>query len=288
MKVLLILSCFILTTSLFPAVDKKKKKKLPKVFIDKLVKVDISDKIDYIGQLRPLNEISLYSPIEGVVTWVIPQLGKRIKKNQVLAIIKQNVIGLDVLPVKIKSPISGHILRPKISKNNFVRKNTHLFSVYDSSQYKLELNISPTDSKFIDYGDKVKIDITGEIYQGTIGSLSHDIDPITGTKVVEIYLEKNIKEITPGVLAKAKFNFNERKGYLLSKKYIQKNGGKYFVRIEEKGKVKRVSVEILSRIKNMVEIKSNDLTDNQKLIIKSSVEPLLDKQEVEVVKKDKV
>lgn len=279
-----------LTLSLgLSAANKKAKDKLPKVFVEKLQVKEIFNQVTYIGNVKPVREAKIYAPVEGVLIKMLAKPGVPVKRGEPLAIIKQNVIGLEMLPVKIKAPVAGNLCRSRVSENQLVGKNQELFSIYDPSEYKVEINISPADSKLIKIADELDIKIGDKMVKGTISSISPDIDFTSGTKMVEIKLDKKASNLSKGQIAEAIFNFNKRQGFLISNKFLKKKGRKNYIRLLSKdNKVKEIEIKIKDRIKSAVEIEHAELVDDQEIITKSSVEPLLNEQSVEVIKKEKL
>ncbi len=270
---------------IFSIQAKEKKEKLPQVFVTKIAKTKISDSAEYFGKLIPLQEIKIYSPINGIVEKISAAPGNPVRKNQVLGIIKQNVIGLEVLPLKIESPITGNLYRSAVEENTFVRENTLLFTVYNPNQYKLRINIAPSDGEAISIGDKVSISFDSKETLGTIRSISPDIDTITGTRLCEIILQKNIDiKLRPGMLAKASFEFNPRKSFLINDNYIVKKGGKNLLRLVTKdNKVRELEITVKKQIKDLVEIDNKLLKEEDQIITQSTKEPLKKNQVVKII-----
>lgn len=272
-KTLAIIAILGFSSSTYAAIKPKddKKKDLPKVFTEILLKKEISKKIDYLGRLTPLNSSKIYSPIQGVVVELKTRFGGKVRKGQTLAIIKQNVVGLEVMPLKIKSPMNGFALSPKITENSFVSKNGLLFTIYDASSYKMTVNVSPKDGEKISTYSKVKIMVGEKIISGTVKFLSEDIDPMTGTRSAEIHLNTKGKRLRPGTMASANFEFDPRKSFVINKSLLKVKGSKSYLQILDKeNKIKNIDITVLSRFKDSIEIGSHLLAENMKIIVKST------------------
>ncbi len=263
----------------------KKKEILPKVYVQKMQKKKMSESASYMGKLEPAKVIRIYSPVEGIITKMKIKAGQKVKKGQILAEIQQNVIGLQVLPVKIRSSIDGHIYQPLFLENSLVNKNHQLFTIFDPTVYKLVINLTPEDTHYINLGQSMKIEIGKKNSDGIVAAIAPDIDILTGTRAVEIQIKNSESlDLRPGMIVQAGFNYNERDAYLLDKKVVKRKGDKYYLRVlDDKKEISEVEVTLGSSIKDKVEILSKDLKDGNQVVIKSSMEPLMKKQKVEIV-----
>jgi len=284
-KILLIF-LFLMHSSFAVNDEKLKKDHRPKVFTETLIKQKIRRHVTYLGKLAPTIVSKIYSPIEGVVQQLLVRPGQKVKKGQIMAILMQNLIGHQVLPLKIRAPIAGTVYRPKINQNALVQRNEHLFTIFGEKQYKINYHLSPEDANEVTLDDPVTIIINNMQYRGRIYSLAAELDLDTGTRPLEIYLPANIQKLRPGIIAKAKFEFNKHAGFLIPKNYVQQRGNKNILRLlGEDNKVKELEVKITNRIKNQIEIEADHLVEKVNLIVKSSVEPLLKGTEVLVIER---
>lgn len=286
MKKITILILVLLVSQAYAKKSSAEKEALPKVYTSKLLKKTIYTNAEYLGTLVARKKAALYSPIEGVVTKLLAKPGLPIKKGQALAEIQQNVIGLEVMPIIIKAPISGNLFRSQIRENMLVTKNFHLFTIFKPHQYNVHINVTPEDGDGLFIGKEVNARVGDISFKGKVLSVSPDLDIQTGTRLVEIELEKKInKKLHPGLVANVLFQFNKRDSFVVQKKNLKKKSGKDILRvINGKGLVEEIPVVINSSEKTNVEITSKDLVSGQEFIIKSSVEPLQESQKVQVIK----
>ena len=159
------------------------------VFVNHLKQQPIETQASYYGRLAPRNLYKVYSPLEALVIKVKAQEGRKVKRGQVLATIKKNLVDMDINPLEIRSPISGFVLNSKTEENTLVLKNQPLFTLYDGWSFQTTVHLSPDDANKLKIGDPVSLHISGVDLKGTLKNLSEGIDPLTGTRSAQVWLQ---------------------------------------------------------------------------------------------------
>ena len=258
-------------------------KRTAMVFVDHLKSQSIETQASYYGRLKPLKLFKVYSPLEALIIKVKVQEGRKVKRGQVLATIKKNVIDMDINPLEIKSPIDGFILNANAIENNLVLKNQPLFSLYDGMTFQTTVHLSPDDANKLKIGDKVSVNVSSNYLNGKINTLSEGIDPHTGTRSAHVWLESK-KGLRPGQLAKVIFTLERKKGFLISKKALQKLPDGNYINFLEDSKVKKIKVFSKRRYNDLIEVWGKGVEAKKPYVVKSSVTPLIEGQIVKITK----
>ncbi|MDC0254772.1 efflux RND transporter periplasmic adaptor subunit [Bacteriovoracales bacterium] len=274
---------FILFFIVFPLQSVQANKKIAQVFTDRLKLETIEDLAVYYGRITPKNIHKIYSPLEGLVTKIHVTQGARIKKGQTLATLKKNVLGMEINPLNLKSPINGFILEIKSSEHSLTLKNQHVLSLYDAKNFQIPLHLAPQDADKIKKGDSVTVTINNQKTLGFVRSLSQNIDPQSGTRQANIVLSSK-KKIRPGQMAKVTIQLEKHKGILVSQKVLQKKENQYYLNLIEDDKVKQVQVQTKKRQKGLLEILGKNIKPDQIFITKSSQKYLVNGQTVQIQK----
>ena len=253
------------------------------VFVDHLKQQPIETQASYYGRLTPLRLFKVYSPLEALVTEIKAQEGRRVKKGQVLARIKKNIIDMDINPLEIKSPIDGFILDINTVENNLVLKNQPLFSLYDGKTFQTTVHLSPDDANKLKIGDQVSVNVSDNYINGKLNTLSEGIDPHTGTRSAHISIESK-KGLRPGQLAKVIFTLEKKEGFLISKKALQKSPDGDYINFLKDSKVKKIKVFSKRRHNDLIEIWGKGVDTKSPYIVKSSINPLMEGKAVKVSK----
>ena len=253
------------------------------VFVDHLKQQPIETQASYYGRLTPLRLFKVYSPLEALVTEIKAQQGRRVKKGQVLARIKKNIIDMDINPLEIKSPIDGFILNINTIENSLVLKNQPLFSLYDGKTFQTTVHLSPDDANKLKIGDQVSVNVSDNYLNGKLNTLSEGIDPHTGTRSAHIWIESK-KGLRPGQLAKVIFTLEKKEGFLISKKALQKSPDGDYINFLKNSKVKKIKVFSKRRHNDLIEIWGKGVDTKSPYIVKSSINPLMEGQAVKVSK----
>ena len=186
-------------------------------------------------------------------------------------------------PLEIKSPIDGFILDINTVENNLVLKNQPLFSLYDGLTFQTTVYLSPDDANKLKIGDNVTINVSNHYLKGKLKTLSERIDPHTGTRSAHIWIDSK-KGLRPGQLAKVIFTLEKKEGFLISKNALQKSPGGDYINFLEDNKVKKVKVFSKRRHNDLIEVWGKEVNTKKPYIVKSSVNPLMEGQVVEISK----
>ncbi len=258
----------------------------PKVLTEPLKKINLYEVAHYWGRIEPLNLAHLYSPIQGIVKEIHVKPGQSVKKGDLVAVVQSSEIGLQMRPTPIRSPISGRLFGTHVSIQSLVKKDAHLFTVFDPLNFKVTLQVTPEDSKHLAPGQTLPLSMDGVNLESVVRSISPEIDLTTGTISVEVtFTHPNSEKVAlrPGQIAQAEFQFNHHEGFLLSKNNVKKRINQHFVQIvDQDHKVSEMIVEIGLRRGDQMEVLNKDLKEGDQLIIKASSEHLFTGQEVEL------
>lgn len=139
----------------------------------------------------------------GIVTEVKKQLGDRVNKDEVVAIIESNE---SLTTYQVRSLISGTIIEMHLTRGEMVSDSDHDFIVADLSEVWINLSVYQKDLPYIKLGQAAEIN-TGHkqsTVTGIISYISPIVDEQTRTATARVILKNPDGLLKPGLFVSAK------------------------------------------------------------------------------------
>lgn len=140
---------------------------------------------------------------EGIVKEVRKQIGDRVKKGEVLAVIESNE---SLAPYEVRSLINGTVINMHLTRGELISDATHAFEIADLSRVWANLTIYQKDLPFIHVGQKADIStgFDSQTIEGKISYVSPVVDENTRTAIARVELDNKNGIWRPGMLVEAK------------------------------------------------------------------------------------
>ena len=160
---------------------------------------------DLTGEIRPDPErlAHIVPRFPGIVLEVRKQIGDRVKKGEVLAIIESNE---SLAPYEVRSLIDGTVIEMHLTRGEMVNDATHAFIVADLSTVWANLNVYQKDLPYIRVGQKATVTgIEATLhYTGTISYVSPVVDETTRTATARVVVPNPHRRWRPGMFVSAR------------------------------------------------------------------------------------
>ena len=144
----------------------------------------------------------------GIVLEVRKQIGDRVKKDEVLAVIESNE---SLAPYEVRSLIDGTVIEMHLTRGEMVSDATHAFVVADLSEVWANLNVYQKDLPYIKVGQKATvfgIEKTLQ-YTGHISYVSPVVDEDTRTATARVVVPNPHRQWRPGMFVNARVVIDE-------------------------------------------------------------------------------
>ncbi len=133
----------------------------------------------------------------GVVRAIHKQLGDRVERGDVLAIVESNQ---SLQPFEVRSQISGEVLSRHATIGEFVSDGKEIFVVADLSEIWADFQVYRDDFEQIHKGQGIKVDIgTGTSIEATVHYVSPVTDEATQSKLIRAVLPNPEGKLRPGL-----------------------------------------------------------------------------------------
>lgn len=197
---------------------------------------NIESLVDFVGEVRGLNEANIYPKVSGKLIKKIADEGAIVKIGQTIALLDRDEPAMDYKEVEITAPISGVFTGYLVDLGTKLEPQDPLGSIADTSIIKVVANIPERDINRIRKNDlaKVKVDsYPGQEFTGTVDMVKANIDPNTRTAEVNIKIDNKEGKLKTGMFAKGRIIEKAYQGILIPLEAVLKEQEKSFVYISD-------------------------------------------------------
>ncbi len=144
----------------------------------------------------------------GIVLEVHKQIGDRVKKGEVLAVIESNE---SLAPYQVRSLIDGTVIEMHLTRGEMVSDATHAFVVADLRVVWANLNVYQKDLPYITVGQKATVfGIEKSLqYTGRISYVSPVVNEDTRTATARVVVPNPHRQWRPGMFVNARVVVDE-------------------------------------------------------------------------------
>jgi cobalt-zinc-cadmium efflux system membrane fusion protein len=180
------------------------------VLVAKVIRGDLEELIYMAGTVVPRAAVDVFSRVDGQLQEVKVKEGDRVKKDDLLAVVRAN----DGNPVSIRSPISGIVdhrsCEPGDIAITFDRTNAKpLFAIADTEVVKVQVGVPETLTTFMKVGMETRVRFEAypldhfplAIFKGKITSVSPTLDVRSRMARAEVTLDNRDHLLKPGMFA---------------------------------------------------------------------------------------
>ncbi|MDD5097119.1 MAG: efflux RND transporter periplasmic adaptor subunit [Candidatus Omnitrophica bacterium] len=205
-KLILIIICGVfLVSGCAPEKTKEKLIEAIPVKIDKVKLQELSEILDYSGDIKAQDEATIYPKVSGKIIEKVKEDGALINKGEVICYIDRDEVGLKFEKAPVESTLTGILGRVYVDLGENVTVNTPVAFVVSMDKVKIGLDIPEKYLPKITVGQQAIISVDSwpeEKFIGIITKVSPVVDLATRTAPVEITVENKEYRLKSGMFAK--------------------------------------------------------------------------------------
>lgn len=206
---------------------------------DTIVLKDIQETIDYVGDIRALDEVSVYPKVSGKIIKKVKDEGAAVSKAEVLAFIDRDEVGEKYEPAPVESPISGIVGRMYVDIGTQVTPQTAVALVVNMSSMTIDLNIPEKYLGNIRIGQKADLTVDAypqSAFSGEISKISPVVNPALRAAPIEITVSNPDSKLQSGMFARVRIVMREFSGVpVVIKEALLGNAPDFYVYVVESG-----------------------------------------------------
>ncbi|MEA3506319.1 MAG: efflux RND transporter periplasmic adaptor subunit, partial [Elusimicrobiota bacterium] len=150
------------------------------------------------------DQSSVYPEAEGRLSRYLVSEGDKVNKDQIIAQVDREMIGMDFEKLRVRAPVSGTVTRLYHSSGDTVSRQTPLAVIAKLDEVKVAFHIPEKDLQFVSRGNPVMLTVSsrpGKTFSGSVERISLSLDKATRSAYAEALFKNSSRSLMPGMFA---------------------------------------------------------------------------------------
>ena len=283
-KTLLMIGCAIMLFGC--GKEKKETVKLESfpVRVEAAARKPLEETLSVVGSIKAKDEAILYARVPGKLKENLLKEGDPVKKNQTVAVVERDEVGVKYEPAPVPSTLDGVVGRIYLDRGTNVTLNTPIALVVDSSELKVQADVPETYSGKVFTGQEVYVVIdnaSGKKFYAKVTKVSPVVNPGTRSFLIEAAVDNRAGVLKSGMFAEVYIVTGRKTGVLALPSDALAGDGNPYIFIVKDGKAFKRDVVTGMKTKDLTEIKKG-LSEGENVVI-FGIYGLKDESPVEIV-----
>ncbi len=208
---------------------------------------DIEDVLSVVGSLKARDEATLFSRIDGKLVENLVKEGEPIKKDQPVALVQKDEVGVKYEPAPVPSTLTGIVGRVYLDRGADVTLNTPIALVVDASTVRARADVPERYAGRVKLGQDVRVEVEaypGKIFRGVVSKESPVVDTETRSAPIEVNLDNADGRLRSGMFAKMTIVVARRAGAVVVPKEALVEGDGAFVYVIKDGRAAKRALKL--------------------------------------------
>jgi len=183
----------------------------------KIKRKDLKNEIIIAASLKAMDEAVIYPRINGKLIKNLVREGDRIKKDEPVALIKKDEVGVVYEPAPVPSTLDGYVGRVYQDVGADVNPQTPIALIVNQDYLRLQADIPEKYLGNINLGQKIYVKVEAypdKIFWGKIDKISPVVDKVSRTFLVEAVFDNKENILKSGMTAETHIILSEAKNAL--------------------------------------------------------------------------
>jgi len=228
----------------------------------------IADSINFVGEVKGINEVSVVPKVVGRLVRKIKEEGSYVKKDEVICEIDRDEPVLKYTLYELKSPIDGILAKYFVDVGGMVSQQTPVCIISDTSKVRIVFSVAENVVNKIQKNSYVRFEVEGKTFVSKNLQLSNYIDPVSRSMEVRVVLDNPNGDLKSGSFVKGELVFYEKYSLVVPSEAVLDVDNKKVVYVVKDDKtVEEREVKTGLRYKNYTEILSG-IKQGEKVVYK--------------------
>jgi multidrug efflux pump subunit AcrA (membrane-fusion protein) len=242
----------------------------------------IADSINFVGEIKGINEVSVVPKVVGRLARKIKEEGSYVKKDEVICEIDRDEPVLKYTLYELKSPIDGILAKYFVDVGGMVSQQTPVCIISDTSKVRLIFSVAENVVNKIQKNSYVRFEVEGKTFVSKNLQLSNYIDPVSRSMEVRVVLDNPNGDLKSGSFVKGELVFYEKSALIVpSEAVLDVDNKKVVYVVKEDKTVEEREVKTGLRYKDYTEILSG-VKQSEKVVYQGG-EVLTNGMSVEII-----
>jgi len=221
---------------------------------------EVTQSIKVTGDIAPLYSVHIYPKVPGIVISEEVKLGSRVRKNQTLAQMEQDVPGMEFSTINIEATTSGAITVDNVEIGGKVNVQQPVYTISGLERVYMVARLNESDLGKISTGQQtsVKVDAYPEKeFFGKITEIYPVVDRMSRTGTVKITLNNDRRLLKPGMFATGQIYIGTHNAMMIPWDAIVRVGANSYIYVIRNNKADQINIKTGIVEKDMVEVIGN-------------------------------
>ncbi len=200
----------------------------------------IAESVEYVGDIRGLDEATVFPKVSGKVLEKVKQEGAAVSKGEVLLYLDRDEIGMQYVKAPVESPLTGVVGRLYVDIGSHVSAATPVALVVNMEKVKIVLDIPENILPRVQVGQRARVSVDAyaqEEFQGTVTKVSPVVSIENRAAPIEILLENGSGRLKSGMFAHVSLVLAVHEGVpVVPREAVLGKNAERFVYVVEDGK----------------------------------------------------
>jgi len=146
----------------------------------------IADSINFVGEIKGINEVSVVPKVVGRLVSKIKEEGRYVKKDEVICEIDRDEPVLKYTLYELKSPIDGILAKYFVDVGGMVSQQTPVCIISDTSKVRIVFSVAENVVNKIQKNSYVRFEVEGKTFVSKNLQLSNYIDPVSRSMEIRV------------------------------------------------------------------------------------------------------
>jgi len=172
------------------------------VVVMEVTKSAIEDIIDLTGWIEPDEKVNVISKIPGKLTRNVVREGDEVGKDQVIAYVNRDEIGVTFAEYPVESPVRGIVAKLAFDPGAMVAPQFPLAVVMKIDRVRVKTSVIEEDYGKLKAGLPARVyteAFPGQVFEGSVFRISPTLDSFSHTATVEILIPNPEHKLRPGM-----------------------------------------------------------------------------------------
>lgn len=240
LKILFILICIsIFISGCQPKVEKEKISEVIPVKVARVELKELDETIDYVGDIKAQAEAIVYPKVSGKIMAKVKEDGSFVNKQEPIAYIDRDEVGLRFEKAPVESPLAGIVGRIFVDIGQNVTPQTPIALVVDTDKVQIGLDVPQKNLPRVSLKQEARVTVDAypdEEFSGMVTKISPVVDLTTRAAPIEITVDNPEHRFKAGMFAKVSLTIQERENVpvILKEAVMGKEPDLYVFIIENK------------------------------------------------------
>jgi membrane fusion protein (multidrug efflux system) len=247
----------------------------------------IEDTLVVMGSLKAKDEATLFSRVPGKLKENLLKEGDRVAKDQTVALVERDEVGVVFKPAPVPSTLQGVVGRTYLDRGQNVTPATPIALVVDDTEVIAQANIPERYAGRVQLGQTVQGHVEAapnQIFTGEVTRVSPVVEAVTRSTPIEVRMENGSGKLKSGMFAELRIAIAKKSHALAVPSESLVEGSPFAVFLVKDGKAVKREVVLGIRNDRVSEIVSGLAAGDQ--VITSGLFALKDGSPVDVVTED--